>query len=229
MGAEPRNGGGFNAMAYLSGAAGAVAMSLVVVDIGPPPVGPARMSGSHTSLIADSYVQAIAWMLILWFIATLRAHMFSSEGGAGRLSSLVLGGGIALCTLGVLAAAFRAAGSGPELGQAQVTGNVIPYNSDLLSYIANHVLSFASLPGVVMMTAACLLSLRFKVLPVALGYSAGVIALLGALASFSVFYDSRVLGPGGMPTMLALWAFIAWIFATSLTLTFRSRGTTLPR
>ena len=121
--------------------------------------------GHRLSNVIGGYLLAACGLFILWFVAGLRQHLRAAEGPGGRLSSVALGGGIALTGLLWVGAAAAISISG-----AKTFGGVPgPMNADVARFVPQigyaSILVFGMFAAIAMIDATSVAALRTGILP----------------------------------------------------------------
>jgi hypothetical protein len=155
-----------------------------------------------------AYLQGVAMVAFLWFIASLFQRLRSSEPGPARLSLVVVAGATATVALiGVHISLVTAlALRGDQLGPAVVT---------FTWALAFLVLGMSAFTTAAVLGPAGILILRSRTLPSWLGVSAVVDAALWLVGGVGAASTADIWGVVGMIAFL-LW--LAWIAAASIAL-----------
>lgn len=157
---------------------------------------------------AGDIIIVISAVFLVWFTASLRSAVWQVEGGAGRLASLVLAGGIL-----VAAGVWIMLGLDFAIADQVKSAHLTPVMVKTLFVFSNDVF-FPLLGGFgLLMLASGIGLIRTRALPVAFGW----VALLFGLVCFS---------PIGF---FAILASIIWIVVVSILLYVRSGRTAAPR
>jgi hypothetical protein len=122
-------------------------------------------------LIAGSYAFMLGSLAFLWFLGSLVAALRSAEGGAGRVSSIAFGGGVAMAVCAVL---LPSGGVTIALG----AGAMSAASADALRYLPGVFYIGVELFAAVLVGASGLVALRTAVLPRWLAWASLVLALL---------------------------------------------------
>lgn len=150
----------------------------------------------------------ISAVFLVWFTASLRSAVWQVEGGAGRLASLILAGGIL-----VAGGVWIMLGLDFAIADQIKSAHLAPVQVKTLFVLSNDVF-FPLLGGFgLLMLASGIGVIRTRALPVAFGW----VALLFGLVCFS---------PIGF---FAILASIIWIVVVSILLYVRSGRTVAPR
>ncbi len=142
----------------------------------------------HNGILFGGLLWSIGIILFIWFLGSLRSRYMAAEGGAGRLTALAYGGGIAAATIGMLIPTPDEVGALNKNDIDASGAAVLHHFSDAFFISAEYVLP-------VLFFASAILALRYGALPKWLGW---VSALIGIVL---------LIGPIG-------WA--AFIFATPI-------------
>lgn len=136
-------------------------------------------SGNRSLEAVGFYLAALAVVLFLWFVATLRSRIAPVEGEPRTLSALAFGGGIAGASLFAGGAALLA---GTSLAAELATGFVVDPNMARFALTAGYLLLTASVfANCVLIVATSVLIFRTGVLPTWLswaGFAAVVLAVI---------------------------------------------------
>lgn len=153
------------------------------------------------TLIAAGVIFAFGAVFFIWFLGSLRAALYSAEGGVGRLSSIVYGSGMlaALCLLLQVA---------PTLQGAVDEDDLSADTAQSLQSMGESFFLGTELTLLAMFVAVGLLVLRTRVLPIWLGWVSLAVALLLAIIP---------IGWAGV-----VWAFPLWTIVTSVLLYLRT-------
>jgi hypothetical protein len=160
------------------------------------------------TLIAGDIIFAFGAVFFIWFLGSLRAALYSAEGGIGRLSSIAYGSGMlaALCLLLQVAPTVQGAFDEEDLSAD---------TAQSLQAVGEAFFGGTELTLIAMFAAAGLVTLRTGVLPVWLGWVSLAIALLLAIIP---------IGWAGV-----VWAFPLWTIVTSVLLYLRGVPAPAPR
>lgn len=158
---------------------------------GPDPWGSGATLVSHyasSSARARDWIGAILIALavpfFLWFLGTLRSTLLQAEGGLGRLSGIVLGGGTALAGLVLVGDALQLGPTAAvDWGDTSFTldpdtARILLFSSDLM------VIGAGGMAAAAMVAAATLIARRTGVLPkpiVWLGYVLAPVLILSEM------------------------------------------------
>jgi hypothetical protein len=157
---------------------------------------------------AGDIIITISAVFLVWFTASLRSAVWQVEGGAGRLASLILAGGIL-----VAGGVWIMLGLDFAIADQIKSAHLAPVQVKTLFVLSNDVF-FPLLGGFgLLMLASGIGLIRTRALPVAFGW----VALLFGLVCFS---------PIGF---FAILASIIWIVVVSILLYVRSGRTVAPR
>ena len=153
------------------------------------------------TLIAGGIVFAFGVVFFIWFLGSLRAALYTAEGGVGRLTSIAYGSGMlaALCLLLQVAPTVQGAFDEDDLSADAAQS---------LQSMGEAFFGGTELTLIAMFVAVGLLILRTRVLGLWLGWVSLAIALLLAIIP---------IGWAGV-----VWAFPLWTIVTSVLLYLRS-------
>jgi hypothetical protein len=163
----------------------------------------AVFQGDTNTLLAAGVIFAFGVVFFIWFLGSLRAALYSAEGGVGRLSSIAYGSGMlaALCLLLQVA---------PTLQGAVDEDDLSADTAQSLHSMGEAFFVGAELTLLAMFAAVGLLLLRTRVLPIWLGWASLAVALLLAIIP---------IGWAGV-----VWAFPLWTIVTSVLLYLRAQS-----
>jgi hypothetical protein len=180
----------------------------------PPPVAGAPGSevvayftSHHVGLEIESVFLSIGMILLMVFAATLHSRIADTAS----LTALVAAAVIAACTL-VEVAVFQALVYRP---------NPDPPRAMLLNDLQDFGFQVTTFPALLFLAATSYAILATRALPRALGQAAAVAAALQVVAWVSFFAPSGRLAAGGVPSIVAFAALLAWTVACSITMVAR--------
>jgi hypothetical protein len=171
-----------------------VVLALVLVSLVPMPpsvnASSARLASAYASstqgrFFAGGLVTMVAVVILMFWAVNFRA-LFSSGPGARRLATAGLVGAIIFGASGGMAA-------GHDFVLSDAAGKASPTTIRVLNYLPDLNLGLTAIGVVVFLVATALVVIRFRVLPLWIGWLSAAFAL----ASF-------VLTPVALP-LLALW------------------------
>jgi len=190
---------------------------------GDPPLDVLRYYHANDAAIRVQILfTALAGVLFLWFLGSLRAHLRRSEGDAGRLSAVAFGSGIAAA--GPLAVAALATATAAHLAgnvavpspvfqqvpQFAGVGTVAPlHDMRLLSYALTW---FAVVP---LLAATAVVSARHGTFPRWYMSASYGLAVLSLGAALSLLIDTGLFAPGGVYDLVLFGLFVVWLGVTS--------------
>ncbi|MDQ6722208.1 MAG: hypothetical protein M3003_15625 [Candidatus Dormibacteraeota bacterium] len=200
-----------------SGTLAALAMGSTALIAPPPPVAGAPpdvviayFTSHHVGLEIESLNLCIGMVLLIVFEATLHAQL-------GEIASLTAFGAvvvIAACTL-VEVAAFQSLAYRPNPDAARAT---------LLNDLQDFAFQVTTFPALLFLAASSSAILTTRRLPRMLGRAAAIGAALQVVAWASFFAPSGPFAAGGIPSIIAFAALLAWIVACSLVMITRGRA-----
>ena len=161
----------------------------------------------HIGLEIESVNLSIGMVLLMVFAATLHARLRS----VGSLTALAAVAVIAASTL-VEVAAFQALVYRPNPDAARAT---------LLNDFQDFGFQVTTFPALLFLAATSYAIKTTRSLPRFLGVAAAVAAALQVVAWISFFAPSGPLAAGGIPSIVAFGALLAWTAACSLTMVIR--------
>jgi hypothetical protein len=198
----------------ISGTLAALAMGSTALIAPPPPVAGAPsaevvayFTSHHVGLEIESVNLCIGMILLIVFAATLHAQL-GENASLTALAAVVV---IAACTL-VEVAAFQALAYRPNPDAARAT---------LLNDLQDFAFQVTSFPALLFLGASSYAILATRRLPRLLGQAAAIAAALQIVAWVSFFAPTGPLAAGGMPSIVAFAALLAWTVACSLRMVVR--------
>ena len=149
-------------------------------------------------ILAAGLLWAIGTLLFIWFLGSLRSRYLAAEGGAGRLTALAYGGGIAAATIAMLIPVADEVGALNKDDIDASGASVLHHFSDWFFVATEYILP-------VFFFASAILALRFGALPKWLGWFSlliGIVLLIGPI------------GWAGFIFATPLWILIVsvWLF-----------------
>lgn len=170
----------------------------------------AALNGSGSRASVGTYLGALSAFFLIWFAGSLRSALHEREGGAGRLSEVAFGGGVAAGL--TLAIAFAVASA--AIGRAGSPGSISPEGAVTLHDLRSALLGEAlPLSLAVLVGASAAASIRTAVFPIWFGW----VGVLAALASLS---------PVGYLGQIAALVWVAtvsiWLSARKISATRRA-------
>ena len=166
-------------------------------------------------LRAQSLLFVLSAAVYLWFFGSLRSFLLRSEGGTGRLSSVVFGAGVIWAGLqmvlqSVQVALAMAAGGDLEPALAGMLGD-LTYALSVIAYA----------PLAIMLAAVAVVSLRDAAFPAWLGWLSGAAAAANLVMSLGIVVDSGPLVPGSWPTYVLYVLMVVWLAAVTTVVVVR--------
>lgn len=163
-------------------------------------------------ILSQSMLFVLSTALFMWFLGSLRSFLLRSEGGAGRLSTVVFGAGYVWAGLNMAAQAL-------QIGVAMdATRGVQPA---LLSTMAA-VFSISNLPLAVMLIASAVVSLRTRAFPKWLSWLTAGAGAAEVLLWLGTVSRSGPLAPNGWLTYALYPALAVWLLPTTIVMFRRS-------
>lgn len=166
-----------------------------------PAVISARLSENGWKVLVGATLAGLAAAAFLWFAGSLRAILRPAEGGAGRLSAVMFGGGVLGCGIMLLGALL-----GAEATYDLADHLNLEESATALYSAAGGIAFFGSAFAVgIVATAASLVMLRTGAFPKWLaiwGLVAGILLVLG----WATFFATFIAGIAGL----------IWIVVTSI-------------
>jgi len=151
----------------------------------------------------------ISLVFLVWFLASLRRTLLEAEGGDGRLTAVAFGGGLLVTAMLLAGFALNALGSlrADEDGAiAAEVAVVLQDGSSVLQGLA------ATMAMVVLLASTAIITMRFRALPIWLGWVSALLAVIG------------VIGPISWTLLLV---FPLWVLVTSIVL-YQRQNTSAP-
>lgn len=142
----------------------------------------------------------VSLVFLVWFLSSLRRTLLAAEGGDGRLTAVAFGGGLittALLMAGFALNALAALRADEDGTIAAEVAVVLQDGSSILQGLA------ATMAMVVLLAATAIVTLRFRALPIWLGWASVVLAIIGLIGPIS---------------WIVLLLFPLWVLATSIVL-----------
>jgi hypothetical protein len=163
--------------------------------------GPEILANYHKhsdGTLAAGVLWSIGILLFIWFLGSLRSRYLNAEGGAGRLSALAYGGGIAAATIAMLIPVADEVGALNKNDIDASGAAVLHHFSDGFFVAAEYTLP-------VFFFASAILALRYGALPKWLGWFSlliGIVLLIGPIGWAAFIFATP------------LWILIAsvWMF-----------------
>jgi hypothetical protein len=181
------------------------------LDAGVAPVA-AFVAQNKDALRVEILLTSLSMLFFLWFLGSVRVAVRNGEGGTGRISGLVSGGGIVGATFVLLAMVFYAAAS-------LHPGLVLPGITHTLVDLGALCLGMGTAAFAVMYLGVAVVTLMDGGLPKAIGWLsliAGALALIGLVA---VFNDDGIFAADGAFGYWARYgAFVLWTLCVSVEL-----------
>jgi hypothetical protein len=192
----------------------AAALLLAALVAAPEPVWPEEQAGGMTATFYATYetrlrlqalLLALAVLVFLWFVGTLRAFLARVEPGGAPLASVAAAGGVVTAMLGLLDAAVLTALI--DLRGAELTDKAqgSAWAARSLFYLEGALSSALFLPVLVLVVATSLAVLRTGVLPRWLGIGGMVLAILLLLVLVLEALDAFELGSRITGLLIVLW------------------------
>ena len=180
----------------------------------PPPVAGAPaadvvayFTGHHAGLEIESVSLSVGIVLLILFAATLHARI----GDHASLTALAAAVAIAACVL-VEVAAFQALVYRPDPDPARAT---------LLNDLQNFGFEVTTFPTLLFLAGSSYAILSSLSLPRVLGWAAALAATVQVITWVSFFAPTGPLAAGGMLSVIAFAALLAWTLACSITMVAR--------
>jgi hypothetical protein len=172
----------------------------------------AFVAKNKDALHVEILLTSLSMLLFLWFLGSVRVAVRNGEGGAGRISGIVSGGGIVGAAFVLLAMVFYAAAS-------LHPGLVLPGITHTLVDLAALCLGMGTAAFAVMYLGVAAVTLMDGGLPKLIGWLsviAGALALVGLVA---VFNDNGIFAADGAFGYWARYgAFVLWTLCVSVML-----------
>lgn len=128
------------------------------------------ISDDSNALLAGGFIFLLGTVLFMWFLGSLRARLYSAEGGVGHLASVAFAGGLgtAIMLLGLPAPEMVAA-----LNDDEISGEAV----EALTYVSELFFIGAELSAAVLVVATGLLAIATRALPRWLGWASLLLGL----------------------------------------------------
>jgi hypothetical protein len=201
----------------ISGVLAAMAMGSSGLIAPPPPVAGAPAAEvvtyftvHHVGLEIESVNLSVGMILLIVFATTLHARI----GVVASQAALAAATAIAACTF-VEVAAFQALVYRPDPDSARAT---------LLNDLQDFGFQVTTFPALLFLAANSYAILSSGALPGVLGWAAALAAVLQVGAWISFFAPTGPLAAGGIPSIVAFAALLAWTVACSITMVARRSG-----
>jgi hypothetical protein len=175
----------------------------------------------RSALLIGNYLAALGVFFAFTFLGAMRSYFRRAEGGTGRLSAVLFGGGVAA---GVIALLASAVGNAVLLHAAREGDPaVVRALYDLLGGF----FTLIWIPVAVWVGAASVITMRTNAFPKWYGQVGALFTVYFLVAAYGVSLDSGPLANGGALQLVAFALFALWVLATSILLMQRL-GTTQP-
>ena len=125
-------------------------------------------------IFAGSYLGLLSSVLLIWFAGVLRESLRAYEGGTGRLSNLVFGGGVASTIMLTLAFATRIAAAMRAYSDSGISVQSAVLLNDLWSTLMGNILPFTF---AVLVTACAVIAIRTDAFPTWFGRVSALLAV----------------------------------------------------
>ena len=158
---------------------------------------------NQDNLKVGAYLNGVALIPLLWFLATLFGRLRRAEGGAGRVSGIALTGGVVAVAIAMVGNGFGAYSA------------LHPEASAGTFQISSVLLGYAAFAIAVLVAATSIVVLRTNLLPPWLGYAGEALAVAWLIAAASVSTESSAIFTIGFIVFLA-WA--VWLVVLSVLL-----------
>ncbi|MFL5919891.1 MAG: hypothetical protein ACJ75Q_06245 [Gaiellaceae bacterium] len=159
-----------------------------------------KAKGSEGPEILASYKQhsdgilvgALLWslgvLLFIWFLGSLRSHLFAAEGGTGRLANLVYGGGLVAAAIAMLIPAADEVGALNKDHIDASGASVLHHFSDAFFVATEYTLP-------IVFFAAAIATFRYAALPKWLGWFSvliGIVLLIGPIGWAALIFATPI-------------------------------------
>jgi hypothetical protein len=178
-----------------------------------------------SKILAGNLILAVAGVLFVWFLGSVRSYLRAGEGGEGRLSAASFGGGLIGIAM-ILAGAALFNGIAFKLTDTHGVG------PDLVRAVfdaASAVLAMAGVGFAVFIGAASCSGARSGALPPWAYWSGSVIALLQLLGLLALVAKSGFFATGGALSLIGPLLALIWIVAVSVVIMRRDGVPPVPR
>jgi hypothetical protein len=175
------------------------------------------------ALRAQGLLFLISAGIFLWFLGSLRSFLMRAEGGAGRLSAVAFGAGVASTVITVVALAF-------QIGLAMAPGGQV---QPALVATMGVLFTVANVSLAVMLIAVAVVSFRTKAFPAWLGWLSVAAAAVQLAPAFGIVADSGPLAADGWLAAYAPYPlYVVWLAAATTVMVTRlgrpARATMIP-
>lgn len=174
------------------------------------------LQGKHKELLIAGVVFGVAYVLVLWFLASF-AGMFR-EAGQGRLATIIYGAGVATV-------AIAAVTDGLAMTLAKVTYNGDPRTVATLYGVQSWLQGRVVWTLTALTLAAWLAVRRSKVLPDWYGWLTLLAAVLAVLGGIALRNGGFFSAAGGGMGFISFLGIIVWFAVSSLLLVQRTGAT----
>jgi hypothetical protein len=143
---------------------------------------------NHNAILLAGLFWSLGVLLFIWFLATLRSHYLAAEGGDGRLTSLVFGGGMAASVLAMLIPVLDEAGALDYKDLDASGASALHHATDAFFIATEYTLS-------IVFFASAILALRYAALPKWLGWLSlliGIVLLIGPIGWAALLFATPV-------------------------------------
>ncbi|MFC4944991.1 hypothetical protein [Pseudonocardia sp. GCM10023141] len=199
-----------------------------VFERGSPPAGASAVevaaffTTNATVLRTQSLLFLISSAFMLWFLATLRAHLSAASDRSARHGALVFGAGVAYVVLSIVA-------QGGQVAVAVVAARTpAPELVVAMAATGSALFTVAAVPAAVMLVAFAVSAGTGRAVPGWLGLIAAVAAAtqLGLLAG--VVVDTGPMAASGWYAFVPYPCYVGWLVATAIVLYRRSGRSAAP-
>lgn len=173
--------------------------------------------GDRDTVILGGFLLMLSALSFVWFAGALRAVLLRAEGGAGRLSAIGFGGGIA-------AAAFMLALPASNLAGALFAEQMSPEGAQTFYLFGDAFLYPAAMAAAVLIAATGIVALRTGALPRWLAWISLVYALWLLIPPLWTSGATQPENPAAWTGLAALPAVPLWTAVTAVVLIRRRRA-----
>ncbi len=169
----------------------------------------AYLSKYRAELLAQSILFVLSAGAYLWFFGSLRARLERAEGETGRVSAVAFGAGVVSVALQMLLQVFQVAAvaAGPARpdagGMAQFAR--IGWALSVVAYV----------PFAVLLAATAVVSVRYRALPIWIGWLSAGLAVAHIVMFLGIAADSGPLVPGGALTYALYGLALVWLISVA--------------
>ena len=134
------------------------------------------------AILVGMNLALISLVFLVWFLSSLRRTLLAAEGGDGRLTAVAFGGGLIVTAMLMAGFAFNALGA----LRAEEDGTIAPEIAVVLQDGSSIFQGLAApIAMAVLLGATAMVTLRFRPLPIWLGWASVLLAVIGLIGPIS--------------------------------------------